>query len=83
MSKTSRKVPPPPWSKEDERWLFEHYTDIVQQYPGQWIAVHNQRVVAYYHSAKQRWLPAAGESLTTDPSKNYLTFFVERGVCVY
>lgn len=82
-NETSRKVPAPPWSIEDETWFFEHYADIAQQYPGQWVAIRNQRVVAYYHSAEQRWLPVADEVLTSDPSEDCLTFFVERDVRVY
>jgi hypothetical protein len=55
MGATLSKVSAPPWSKEDEEWLFKHYADIAQQYPGRWVAVRDQNVVAYYNTAEKRW----------------------------
>lgn len=83
MDTRLRETPTRPWTKEDEEWLFEHYADIAKQYPGQWVAVRDQRVVAYYDSAEKRWISVVPEELTVDPDKSCLTFFIERGVCVY
>lgn len=82
MNASLRETPTPPWTEEDKEWFFDHYPDIARQYPGQWVAVRDQRVVAYYHSAEKRWVPVIPE-LAVDPDENCLTFFIERGVCVY
>jgi hypothetical protein len=31
---------------EDWRWVDEHMSDLIRQYPDQWVAVHGGRVLA-------------------------------------
>ncbi len=40
---------PPPIPEQyfrDERWLFDHISDLQERYAGQWVAVVNKEVVA-------------------------------------
>lgn len=80
MDTNLREIPTRPWTKEDEEWFFEHYADIAEEYAGHWVAVRDQRVVAYYDSGEKRWVPVDAEELTVDPDEDCLTFFIERGV---
>lgn len=31
----------------DTRWLIQHYSELVQEYPMSWVAVHHQQVVGH------------------------------------
>ncbi len=52
-----RDVPvPPPIPKrffEDHKWLVEHSPDLAGQYPDQWVAVHDRKVIAAGKDAGQ------------------------------
>lgn len=39
------KIPELFW--EDSRWIEQHYSELVEKYPDQWIAVVNKRVIAH------------------------------------
>ncbi|MCK4615182.1 MAG: hypothetical protein KAU14_10295 [Thermoplasmata archaeon] len=39
------KMPKRFW--EDDRWANEHYSELTEEYPNQWIAVVGKKVVAY------------------------------------
>ena len=38
---------------EDERWLFEHVAELARQYPEQWVAIYNKKIVATGRSRKE------------------------------
>ncbi|MGA9348588.1 MAG: DUF5678 domain-containing protein [Anaerolineae bacterium] len=38
---------------EDERWLFEHVTELARQYPEQWVAIYRKRVVGVGRSRRE------------------------------
>jgi len=58
---------------EDQKWALEHYAELRTKYADMWVAIVNEKVVAF------------GESLTEEKEKSirkeigrpFVTFFVE------
>ena len=50
MNITSQEgiIPAEYW--EDRDWAWEHYAELVKQYPDQWVAVCHKKVVAHSES---------------------------------
>jgi len=75
------KLPPPGpieyW--EDSKWANEHFTEIVKEYPNQWVAIVNKKVVA------------AGKTIAEVEKKGtektgrdeFPIYFTEKGIRVY
>ena len=67
----SEQLPDEFW--EDQKWALEHYTELRTKYADMWVAIVNEKVVAF------------GESLTEEKEKSirkeigrpFVTFFVE------
>ena len=64
---------------EDSKWANEHFTEIVKEYPSQWVAIVNKEVVA------------AGGTITEVEKKatkktgqdEFPIYFAEKGIRVY
>ena len=64
---------------EDSKWANEHFTEIVKEYPNQWVAIVNKEVVA------------AGGTITEVEKKatektgqdEFPIYFAEKGIRVY
>lgn len=44
---------------EDGRWLFKHVSELIRQYPEQWIVIYQKRVVAAGQSRREARQAAA------------------------
>ena len=62
----------------DEEWIDEHMAEFVQRYPDQWLAVHNQKVVAA--SLDLGMVQQAAREIE---DHQVLIFFVEGRIYVY
>jgi hypothetical protein len=79
--KVQNTPPPRPSRKlwEDNRWLNEHWSEIVRAYPNVWVAVVEQQVVASGGDPEE-------VAKTTQEKTGRLEFplcFVEQGIYVY
>lgn len=52
----------------DFGWLMEHTDEIVSQYAGKWIAVHNGKVIGVGDTAPE----AAAEARQTEPGADFI-----------
>ena len=37
---------------DDSAWFEEHYNELVAKYPGQWVAIHHEKLVAASHNLR-------------------------------
>ena len=37
---------------DDSVWFEEHYNELVAKYPGQWVAIHHEKLVAASHNLR-------------------------------
>ena len=44
------------WSRADEDWFRAHYREIVNQHPNRWVAIKDERVVAWHDQFANRWV---------------------------
>ena len=75
-------IPPPRPSKgfwEDNRWLNEHWAEMVRAYPDMWVAVVDQHVVATGRDPEGVAKTAQGKT----GRREFPLCFVERGIYVY
>ena len=77
MPKALEQVPRHFW--EDSKWFFEYGEEITCQYPNQWVAIYNQKVVAVYKGGE--WVKLDPE-LPVEPESCF-TFFIEDGIRAY
>jgi len=71
--------PPPKEYWDDVKWAEEHYAELTRQYPNQWVAVVDQRVVSAGRSLRQ----VLNEAKACTDRPEFPHLFVERGVHVY
>jgi len=64
---------------EDSKWASDHFTEIVKDYPNQWVAIVDKKVVAAGRTIAEVE-KAATEKTGRDEFPVYLA---EKGVCVY
>lgn len=64
---------------EDSKWANEHFTEILREYPDQWVAIVNKKVVAAGRTI------ADVEKITTEKTgrDDFPIYFAERGIRVY
>jgi len=74
MPKALEQTPRYFW--EDSKWFFEYGEEITRQYPNQWVAIYNQKVVAVYEGGE--WVKLDPE-LPVEPESCF-TFFIEDGI---
>jgi hypothetical protein len=51
---------------EDSKWANTHFTEIAQNYPGQWVAIVDRKVVAAGHDLKTVISEAENKTGRTD-----------------
>lgn len=78
--KKHQVVPPTPGEYWDDRaWLLQHMNDIAADYPNQWIAVVDKKVVA----AGKVIAKVREEAEQKTNRKHFPIIFAERGIHVY
>ena len=64
---------------EDSKWASEHFTAIVREYPNQWVAIVDKKVVA-----AGRTIAEVEKKGTERTSRDeFPIYFAERGIRVY
>lgn len=71
------EVPEPFW--ENSRWIEAHYSEFVDKYPDQWIAVANRQIIA--HGRNRAMVKKMAEKKIKD--RPFPLVFVECGNHVY
>lgn len=64
---------------DDSKWASEHFTQIVKEYPDQWVAIVDKRVVAAASSITE--VEKKGSELTG--RDEFPIYFAEKGIRVY
>ncbi|MGQ9628065.1 MAG: DUF5678 domain-containing protein [Anaerolineae bacterium] len=64
----------------DERWLFAHLSELIEQYPDHWIVVYNQQVVGTSRQLSEARKQAYQKVREGEP---LITFFIESKPYVY
>ena len=79
--KVQNTPPPRPTRKfwEDNRWLNEHWAEMVRAYPDMWVAVVDQQVAAAGRDPEEVAKTAQGKT----GRREFPLCFVERGIYVY
>lgn len=64
---------------EDSRWVSEHFSEIAQQYPNQWVAVVDKKVIATGKDG------AEVEKITFEKTgrQEFVIILAEKGIHVY
>lgn len=64
---------------EDSKWANEHFTEIVREYPDQWVAIVDKKVVAAGRTI------AEVEKIAIEKTgrDEFPIYFAERGIRVY
>ncbi|MEW6607705.1 MAG: DUF5678 domain-containing protein [bacterium] len=81
VQRTFSNLPKSP-SKEywdDLEWLNKHYSDLRNQYPDQWVAVVNQKVVSSGTNLAQ----IETEAKTKTGRKEFPVFLIEKELRIY
>jgi hypothetical protein len=64
---------------EDSKWASEHFTEIVKEYPNQWVAIVDKKVVA-----AGRTIAEVEKKATEKTGRDeFPIYFAERGIRVY
>ncbi len=71
-----RNIPQRFW--DDEKWAYEHYARLRQQFPNQWVIVYNRQVVGAARSLEDAEMMAEGRY-----GRYPMILFVEKGRHVY
>jgi len=79
MSEEKTFTIPPKEYWDDDRWANEHYNDIVKQYPNQWIAVVDKKVVASGKSIAE----VIKKAKLTYAGREFPVLFAEYGIHIY
>ena len=64
---------------EDSKWASEHFTEIVKEYPNQWVAIVDKKVVA----AGGMIAEVEREATEKTGRDEFPIYFAERGIRVY
>jgi len=64
---------------EDSKWASEHFAEIVREYPDQWVAIVDKKVIS------ARRTIAEVEKIATEKTgrDEFPIYFAERGIRVY
>ena len=64
---------------EDSKWATEHFAEIVKEYPDQWVAIVNKKVIAAGETI------AEVEKMAREKTgrEEFPIYFAERGIRVY
>ncbi len=65
------------WSDRD--WIIEHYSELMEEYPDEWIAVYNQTVVSHGKNGEE----VLSEGRERTGKKTIAMMFIECGSHVY
>lgn len=63
---------------EDRKWGFDHYQELVDKYPDQWVAIVDKEVVSAGNLGE-----AEAEAKRKTGKKHIPVIFVERGSHIY
>ena len=66
---------------DDMKWAREHYSELLAQYPNQWVAIYNQRVVA--HGKSGTVVEQEAEQVTGQPESEIPVCYVDSGDTIY
>lgn len=64
---------------EDSKWAREHFAEIVKEYPDQWVAIVNKKVIA----AGETIAEIEKIAMEKTGREEFPIYFAERGVRVY
>lgn len=70
---------PPKEYWEDDQWASEHYGDIVKQYPNQWVAVVDKKVIA----AGKSMTEVINKAQSVYAGRQFPVLFAEYGIYIY
>ena len=71
--------PPPKEYWVDVKWAEEHSAELTRQYPNQWVAIIDQRVVSAGRNLRQ----VLNEAKAHTDRLEFPHLFIERGIHVY
>ena len=81
MQSENHSFPKPPPSEfwEDHRWSLDHAAEISEEYPNQWVAVCNKKVIA----AGKEGGEVKRIALQKVGDRRVVIFFSEKGIRIY